>query len=245
MKNKSFLIKILLIITALLVELVYVREFTGLIFLTVFFGGILLWNTIYFFRYSLFLLLSAIILVPTAYVLHSHFYDWQKEAKRPMVRQLSNVIEDIVLHSDQKTLESTINRLFNKSNRRYARYHVKITALDGTIITPDNVRKRLQGPNVTRFTVSSRAKHVKITYEQKHRDYWGWKGTYVWYWRALLKAEVIFSNPPKYRDYFMVHLVILLVVVNVYLQLNFRRNYLRSKYLMEQLSTVIKDKKTV
>lgn len=241
MGQRAFLIKLVVLVAVVVLESMFCAEFVGLIFLSVAFGLIWLWNTIYCIRYVLFLLISALLLIPAGWVLHDHFYNWQNQARQPLLAQLANTVESLYLTTGNSDLVKGMAVFTQQDDRKYDQFQVEIKDQNGVVQYHNN--KHLDNLELNILSAKSKQGHVTVTYARMIRRYWEWDGTYFRYWRALLKGEMIFHNPPKYLDIFMLHMVLLLLVVIAYLQINFRRNYQQSKYLLGQLNAILEEKR--
>jgi hypothetical protein len=241
------MLKIALFAVLLTAEIIYLPDFVGLILLTVFFGTILLWNTIYCLRYLIFLLLSALLLIPTAWILHEHFYNWQNVARKQILKTTANTLEELNKVAGRDAVKLAVELFSEQSKSQYERYRFEI---DDVGAEGKKTNSKQDGMDMASLSVSSKGGGVRIIYERNIRPYWewdwqwplDWDGTYFRYWRALLTGEVFFSHPGKYRDVFMLHIITLLAVIILYLQLNFRRNYLRSQSLLDRLNMILAEK---
>ena len=237
-------LKISIIPGLLVIEFKFFQEYRGLIFLTFVLGLTFLWNKIYFFRYVLFGLIASILLIPFAGLLHNHHYDWNSIGRLPTLFPLADAVEQIITKTDKKNIETQLDSLFHKGHRKKNRFIIQYKNNTETLYFETS--KKLVKGYVTSKTISSDSGKTTVKFMRRNPYFWEWSwkkpfefnGTYFRYWRSLLKGEVLLHDPIKYTDYFFLHLILILLVINMYLHVNFRRNYLRSKFLMDSLKSL-------
>ena len=252
MKDRDTIIKVSIVISLLVIESLFCKGCYGLYFLTAALGAALIRNTIYFIRYMLFVVTSSLLLIPMAWLLHSHHYEWNSIATRPVLYPLANAAEKIIINSAPEEINKRLDTLFHEDFRNNKRFVIEYSGSGKNIFYQS--LKELPDGYITQQTVLSDSKRTQITYMRTNPYFWKWdkdalvtfRGSYFSYWKALFKGEVIWnrSGPPKYTDFFFVHIILILLIINIYLHINFIRNYRRSQLLIDRLKTYTSEKLT-